>query len=302
MLDLHGVLSCKGEACGKVKSVVTLTTKLREWSFGAETDAEMNDWLSAIKNALAALDSEHALVRIPARSEESPADIVDALENLPEDAKAIVRGMGFAREAIQGPKEFPVLLNVLGFQTGRKLASAKYPNPYLTRENDGTGGAQYTTEATNAGRRWVQETNERTFEKTFKLGSKLGEGGYGIVYQAQMGKDKKSQVAIKKSENRDDKARSTNLRELYYLMTLESPMVVKCFDCYDMKEHGQMWCVLEYMDGGTLTQARKNHVWTPPEVAYISAELFKSVAFLHSKQVMHRDIKARFLLCLRCRV
>jgi hypothetical protein len=153
LLDLHGVLSCKGEACGKVKSVVTLTTKLREWSFGAESDAEMNDWLAAIKNALAALDSEHALVRIPARSEEGPADIIDALENLPEDAKAIVRGMGLAREAIQGPKEFPVLLNVLGFQTGRKLASAKYPNPYLTKDNDGTGGAQYTTEATNAGRR-----------------------------------------------------------------------------------------------------------------------------------------------------
>lgn len=56
-MDLHGVLECKAEpVVGKVKSVITLTTKLRDWSFGAETDAEMNDWVGAIRNALAALD------------------------------------------------------------------------------------------------------------------------------------------------------------------------------------------------------------------------------------------------------
>jgi serine/threonine protein kinase len=138
------------------------------------------------------------------------------------------------------------------------------------------------------------------------------EGGYGIVFQAQLGKDKKNQVAVKKSENREDRARATNLRELYFLMTLENPSIVKCFDCYDMKEQvrilvvfsfdfshlifsisqGQMWCVLEFMDGGTLTQARKNHTWIPAEVAYIARELFKSVAFLHSNKVLHRDIKS----------
>lgn len=150
-------------------------------------------------------------------------------------SQAIVRGMGMTREQIQGPKEFPILLNILGFQTGKKFESSKFPNPYLTAENNPKGGTQYTTEAVQAGRRWVQETNERTFEKTFKVANKLGEGGYGIVFQAQMGKDKKSQVAVKKSENREEKARATNLRELYYLMTLESPLIVKCFDCYDMK-------------------------------------------------------------------
>lgn len=53
-----------------------------------------------------------------------------------------------------------------------------------------------------------------------------------------------------------------------------------------------MWCILEFMDGGTLTQARKNHIWTPAEVAYISNELLKGVQFLHSRQVIHRDIKS----------
>lgn len=292
MLDLHGVLNVKGEVCGKVKSVVTLTTKLRDWSFGASNDAEMNEWVTLLKNILASLDSEHALVRVPKGTEDGQGTVVNSLDELPEEAKVIVRGMGFTREQIQGPKEFPILLNILGYQIGQRLTTTANPNTYVTPENTGVGGTQYTTDAVLAGRRWVQETNARTFEKTYKVGQKLGEGGYGTVFQAQRGKDKKAQVAIKKSENREDRARATNLRELYFLMTLENPSIVKCFDCYDMKEQGQMWCVLEYMDGGTLTQARKNHVWTPAEVAFISRELFKSVAFLHSNKVMHRDIKS----------
>lgn len=153
------------------------------------------------------------MVRVPAQAE-GAGDNVDALEQLPEEAKAIVRGMGFTKEQLSGPKEFSVLLNILGFQVGKKFRSAKVGNPWATPENDGATGAQYTTDAIQAGRRWVQETNERTFEKTFKVAEKLGEGGYGTVFRAQMGKDKKNFVAVKKSENREERARATNLREV----------------------------------------------------------------------------------------
>ena len=292
LLDLHGVTKVEGGSFGKMKSVITLTTKLREWSFAADNDAQMNEWVSHLKNSLAALDSEHALVRVDKHSEAPSYQYVEALDELPEEAKVIVRGMGFAREQLEGPKEFPILLNVLSWQTGNNMASKSKPNPYVTAANSPIGGTHYTTDAKKAGRRWVQETNSRTFEKTFKVAQQLGKGGYGTVFQAQMGKDKKNQVAVKKSENREEKARGTNLRELYYLMTLENPSIVRVMDCFDMQEQGQMWCVLEYMDGGTLTQARKTHSWTPAETAYIAKGMLTAVAFLHSKQVMHRDLKS----------
>jgi hypothetical protein len=90
MLDLHGVTNVKGEVCGKTKSVITLTTKLREWSFGASNDAEMNEWVTLIKNILASLDSEHALVRVPKGTDDGQGTIVNSLDELPEEAKVIV--------------------------------------------------------------------------------------------------------------------------------------------------------------------------------------------------------------------
>lgn len=240
-------------------------------------------------------------MRIPAREQEGPAEYFETLESLPEEGKAIVRGMGFTKEQLNAPQAFPILLNVLGFQIQKKMASRNFPNTWVTPPMDGAGGTQYTTDAQAAGRRWVQKTVMRTFEKTYKVGGKLGEGGYGTVFQAQRGKEKGDNVAIKKSENKDEKARATNLRELYYLMTLEHPSVVKCFDCFDIPEQGQMWAVLEFMDGGTLTQARKSHQWTPPEVAYISGEMLKAVGFIHSKEVMHRDVRLlQKLFCFCC--
>jgi hypothetical protein len=54
------------------------------------------------------------------------------------------------------------------------MTSTTFPNTYVSEDNSGKGGTQYTTDAVLAGRRWVQETNSRTFEKTYKMGAKLG--------------------------------------------------------------------------------------------------------------------------------
>lgn len=249
--------------------------------------------MAAISSEISNLDKISTLVRIKEReAAETGGSSIDSLEMLPEDAKVIVRAMGFTKEQLSGPKEFPLLLNILGFQIQRKLTSAKFPNPYVTPQNDPAGANHYTTDAQDAGRRWVSETVAKSFEKNYTTLAKIGEGGYGTVYKAHVGSDKKKYVAIKKSGHADESERATNLRELYYLMTCNSPYIVDCFECYAITEQKQIWSVLEFMDGGTLTQARKAHKWVPAEVAYISAEMLKGVQYLHSQKIIHRDIKS----------
>jgi len=47
--------------------------------------------------------------------------------------------------------------------------------------------------------------------------------------RAQNTKDKKAPaIAIKKSQNVEEGAKSTNLRELYYLQTMHSSYIVAC--------------------------------------------------------------------------
>lgn len=49
LLDLHGVLKVEVGAYGKVKDVVTLFTRQREWSFGCASAAEASQWEQGIQ-------------------------------------------------------------------------------------------------------------------------------------------------------------------------------------------------------------------------------------------------------------
>eukprot|EP01093_Parvamoeba_rugata_P019321 TRINITY_DN860_c0_g1_i1.p2 TRINITY_DN860_c0_g1~~TRINITY_DN860_c0_g1_i1.p2 ORF type:complete len:303 (-),score=-7.66 TRINITY_DN860_c0_g1_i1:34-942(-) len=128
-------------------------------------------------------------------------------------------------------------------------------------------------------------------EKMFREEAKLGQGGYGIVYSATEVKTK-NKIAVKKCKHVEDNAVRSNMREVYYLSITDSPSIVKFQAAFVLPELGEMWSVLEYMEGGTLTEARKSHTWSQPEVAYIARELFKAVEYLHSINIIHRDIKS----------
>lgn len=49
---------------------------------------------------------------------------------------------------------------------------------------------------------------------------------------------------------------------------------------------------MEFMEGGTLTEAAKAHNFTEKEIAFVAREILKALCFLHSKMVVHRDLKS----------
>jgi len=46
------------------------------------------------------------------------------------------------------------------------------------------------------------------------------------------------------------------------------------------------------MEGGTLNEAIKIHAFSERHIKYITKEILKGIAFLHSKNLVHRDIKS----------
>ncbi|NXE02173.1 PAK3 kinase, partial [Chaetorhynchus papuensis] len=54
----------------------------------------------------------------------------------------------------------------------------------------------------------------------------------------------------------------------------------------------ELWLVMEYMDGGSLTDVISNTYMTEVEMAAVSRECLQGLDFLHSNLVIHRDVKS----------
>ena len=66
---------------------------------------------------------------------------------------------------------------------------------------------------------------------------------------------------------------------------------------HDMgEEAGSFYTVLEYVDGGDLSQRLRDRVWSPDESARLMAKVARAVDYAHSVGVVHRDLKPSNIL------
>ncbi|GAM17924.1 hypothetical protein SAMD00019534_010990, partial [Acytostelium subglobosum LB1] len=126
-------------------------------------------------------------------------------------------------------------------------------------------------------------------KKLYKGLKQIGSGGFGSVFLAKSTLDK-CEIAIKKIAHTTPKAKRTNLNEIGFLHFCNHPNIVKYFRSHLVDE--QVWIAMEYMQGGTLTEACSNHTFNESCIAYVAKGMLEGLKYLHSHNLVHRDIKS----------
>ncbi|CAJ0625287.1 7856_t:CDS:10 [Entrophospora sp. SA101] len=118
---------------------------------------------------------------------------------------------------------------------------------------------------------------------------KIGQGASGGVYTAYQSGTNKS-VAIKQMNLEQQPKKDLIINEILVMKESSHENIVNYIDSFLWK--GDLWVVMEYMEGGSLTDVVTSNIMTEGQIAAVSKETLKGLSHLHSKGVIHRDIKS----------
>ena len=93
------------------------------------------------------------------------------------------------------------------------------------------------------------------------------------------------------------KNKKTIINEVGIMSQYKHENIISYIDCYLINE--MIWLVMEYMNGGCLTDIIESHDQIPLNenvISYICNETLKALTYLHSFHCIHRDIKSDNLL------
>ena len=130
--------------------------------------------------------------------------------------------------------------------------------------------------------------------KKYKIISKLGSGSFGKVYLAQ-NKYTKEKVAMKviKKANKDLLSDGEIKDEIEILKKLDHPDIVRIIESFNTKDSYVL--VTEYCEGGELFDQVRNQL-SETQISVIFKQLLSGLAYLHSHNIVHRDLKLENIL------
>lgn len=149
--------------------------------------------------------------------------------------------------------------------------------------------------------------NQKKIKDKYSIVQSVGSGSFGVVYQAIL-TDTNEVVAIKKVFQ-DRKYKN---RELYILKQLDHPNVIKLKEYFYSHEDNNnnndvnatedvyLNVVMEYIPN-TLSRVIRNYFKNKQEMPAIQVKLFsyqllRSIGYIHSMGICHRDIKPQNIL------
>ncbi|KAF2227467.1 kinase-like domain-containing protein [Elsinoe ampelina] len=127
----------------------------------------------------------------------------------------------------------------------------------------------------------------------FRNLNKIGQGASGGVFTAfERGTNKC--VAIKQMNLEQQPKKDLIINEILVMKDSKHKNVVNFIDSYLLR--GELWVIMEYMEGGSLTDVVTFNMMSEPQIAAVCRETLHGLQFLHSKGVIHRDIKSDNIL------
>ena len=131
--------------------------------------------------------------------------------------------------------------------------------------------------------------------KKYEVIGIVGEGAYGVVYKCK-NKETGQFVAIKKfKETEDELVQKTMRRELKMLQMLKHENCVDFQDAYSYK--GNLYLVFEYVEKNLLEVLEESpNGLSPKLIKSFVYQMCKAISYLHSNNMIHRDVKPENLL------
>ncbi|KAG8951004.1 Protein kinase [Tulasnella sp. 424] len=119
---------------------------------------------------------------------------------------------------------------------------------------------------------------------------KIGQGASGHVYVAKILSNGKK-VAIKQMDLAHQPRKELIVNEILVMKESQHPNIVNFLDSYLVK-NTELWVVMEYMEGGALTDIIENNTLEEDQISSICLETCKGLCHLHLQHIIHRDIKS----------
>lgn len=123
--------------------------------------------------------------------------------------------------------------------------------------------------------------------------TKIGQGASGGVYTGHE-RGSNRLVAIKQMNLEQQPKKDLIINEILVMKESSHPNIVNFIDSYLCG--GELWVIMEYMEGGSLTDVVTFNIMTEGQIASVCRETLKGLQHLHSKGVIHRDIKSDNIL------
>jgi len=125
--------------------------------------------------------------------------------------------------------------------------------------------------------------------KLYKSFTKIGQGASGGVFTAyQVGTN--LCVAIKQMDLDKQPKKDLIINEILVMRASRHPNIVNYIDSFLYRN--DLWVVMEYMEGGSLTDVVTANLMTEGQIAAVSRETCMGLEHLHRHGVIHRDIKS----------
>uniref|UniRef100_A0A671U9Y7 non-specific serine/threonine protein kinase n=1 Tax=Sparus aurata TaxID=8175 RepID=A0A671U9Y7_SPAAU len=165
------------------------------------------------------------------------------------------------------------------------------PGPSVPRPQDKTRKKKMSDEEILEKLRTIVSVGDP--KKKYTRFEKIGQGASGTVYTA-IDIATGQEVAIKQMNLQQQPKKELIINEILVMRENKNPNIVNYLDSYLVGD--ELWVVMEYLAGGSLTDVVTETCMDEAQIAAVCRECLQALEFLHSNQVIHRDIKSDNIL------